>query len=57
MDLYKMISMILHTQSFSYEENFILSNELNTKFNFKTKVITHKVKYYVIKFEPKERCF
>jgi LAGLIDADG DNA endonuclease family len=47
-------TMILHTQSFSYEENLILSNELNKKFNFKTKVISHKVKYYVIKFDSND---
>jgi hypothetical protein len=47
-------TMILHTQSFSFEENLILSNELNKKFNFKTKVISHKVKYSVIKFDSKD---
>ena len=39
------LTMILHTQSFSYEENLILSNELNEKFKFNTQVISHKQKY------------
>jgi hypothetical protein len=49
--------MILHTQSFTGSalappkiENLILSNELNIKFSFSTKVIPHKEKYWVIKF-------
>ncbi len=42
-------SIILHTQGFSEKENLILSNELNMKFNLKTKVILHKKIYYVLK--------
>lgn len=45
-------SIILHTQSYTQEENFILSSELNAKFGLKTKVITHKQKYWVIKTHP-----
>jgi LAGLIDADG DNA endonuclease family len=35
-------TMILHTQSYTKEENLILSKELNDKFNFHTIVIPHK---------------
>ena len=42
--------MILHTQSYSEEENLILSKELNEKFEFKTKIVPHKKKYWVIVF-------
>jgi hypothetical protein len=38
-------SMILHTQSYSQAENLILSSELNKKFGFESKVISHKNKY------------
>src|ERR1700674_4894642 len=47
-------SMILHTQSYSEEENLILSKELNDKFGFKTKIIPHKNKYWVIKFNHED---
>src|SRR5258705_751119 len=43
-------SMILHTQSYLEEENLILSKELNDKFGFKTKIVPHKNKYWVISF-------
>jgi hypothetical protein len=43
-------TMILHTQSYNEKENHILSNELNEKFGFQTKVIPHKNIYFVIKF-------
>jgi hypothetical protein len=46
-------TMILHTQSFNYETNSILSKELNDKFNLNSEVIVHKHKYFVIKI-PKE---
>ena len=46
-------TMILHTQSFNYETNLIISKELNDKFNFNSRVITHKHIYSVIKI-PKE---
>jgi hypothetical protein len=40
---YKMIkktkTMILHTQSYTYAENKILSKELNKKFGFRSEVI------------------
>lgn len=41
-------SMILHTQCFTKEENEMLSSELNEKFGLHSKVIPHKVKYWVI---------
>jgi hypothetical protein len=46
-------SMILHTQSFSLEENLVLRNELNAKFNFHARVILHKERYYAL-FIPKQ---
>ena len=46
--------MILHTQSYSKESNLILSEELNKKFGFKTKVIPHKQKYWVIIFNSED---
>jgi hypothetical protein len=49
-----LLTMILHTQSFSYEENVILSYELNEKFKFNTQVILHKKKYWVIKFNSND---
>ena len=45
--------MIIHTQSFNYETNLILSQQLNNKFNLNSNVITHKNNYFVIKI-PKE---
>jgi len=41
-------TMIIHTQSYSKEEVTILSNELNIKFNFNSRVIPHKKIYWVI---------
>lgn len=46
-------TMILHTQGFSYQENLVLSNELNEKFGFCSHVIPHKTTYYVIEI-PKQ---
>lgn len=46
--------LTLHTQGFSKEENIILSGELNTKFGFHTKVVTHKTTSYVIQFSTKD---
>jgi hypothetical protein len=46
-------TMILHTQSFNYETNLVMSKELNVKFNLNSEVIVHKYNYYVIKI-PKE---
>lgn len=46
-------SMILHTQSFSLDENEMLSRELNAKFSFHSRVIAHKNIYWVI-FIPRE---
>ena len=47
------LTLILHTQGYSKEEVQILSLELNKKFNFHSKVIVHKKKYWVIEI-PKE---
>ena len=47
-------TMILHTQSYSKNENIILSKELNDKFGFTTKVIKHKDKYHVLLFNSKD---
>lgn len=47
-------TIILHTQSYTYDENLILSTELNEKFGFDSKVISHKQKYWVIKFSSKD---
>lgn len=47
-------TMILHTQSYTENENLILSKELNEKFGFTSKVIPHKNIYWVIKFNPKD---
>lgn len=41
-------SMILHSQSFTWAENTILSGELNAKFGLNSRVIAHKEKYSVI---------
>jgi len=40
-----LLTMVLHTHSFSYEENLLLSNELNEKFKLNSQVISHKKKY------------
>lgn len=47
-------TMILHTQSFTQNENLILSKELNEKFGFSSKVISHKSIYWVIKFHSSD---
>ena len=47
-------TMILHTQSYTKTENLILSRELNEKFGFRSEVILHKKKYFVIKFNSKD---
>ena len=47
-------TIILHTQSYTKAENLILSKELNEKFNLNSKVIPHKQKYWVIKFNSKD---
>lgn len=43
-------TLILHTQSFSLEENTLLTRELNRKFQLHSRVISHKTRYYVIEF-------
>lgn len=43
----------LHTQGFTLYENLIISNELNTKFGFQTKVIKHK-NSFVVQFSSKD---
>lgn len=47
-------TMILHTQSYSENENLILSKELNEKFGFKTEVKLHKKIYWIIKFSKED---
>ena len=39
--------LTLHTQGFSHDENKIMSEELNLKFGFKSKVVKHKNKFVV----------
>jgi hypothetical protein len=46
--------LILHTQGFSLEENTILSQEFNDKFNLNSRVVKHKIQYYVIEFPKKD---
>jgi len=46
--------LVLHTQSFSKEENEILSLELNQKFHLNSKVMRHKKIYWVLYFPPKD---
>jgi hypothetical protein len=55
--LHKTKSIILHTQSFSKEENLCMCKELNHKFNLCTKVIIHKEKYRVIYIPVKDVKF
>jgi LAGLIDADG DNA endonuclease family len=47
-------TMILHTQSYTKIENLILSRELNEKFGFRSEVILHKKKYFVVKINSKD---
>lgn len=47
-------TLILHTQGFTFQENEILSIELNAKFGFNSKVIPHKNKYWVIQLSSKD---
>jgi hypothetical protein len=47
-------TMILHTQSYSENENFNLSKELNEKFGFKTVVKQHKNIYWIIQFSKED---
>lgn len=43
-------TVLLHTQSFSFEENLLLTREVNRKFQLHSRVISHKTRYYVIEF-------
>ena len=45
--------MILHTQSFTYEENLIQLSIQNNKWNLNAIIIPHKKKYWVIKIPSK----
>jgi hypothetical protein len=45
--------MTIHSQSFSYEINSLLSEGINKKFNLNSEVIIHKDKYYVIRIPSK----
>jgi hypothetical protein len=40
----------LNTQGFTKEENVIISEELNAKFDLNSRVIVHKGKYFVVQF-------
>lgn len=42
--------LILHTQSFTYDENLLISKELNAKFGLHSRVEQHKHKYYIVRF-------
>lgn len=46
--------MTIHSQSFNYEINLLLSNGINKKFNLNSEVIIHKNKYYVIRIPSKD---
>jgi len=46
--------MILHTQGFSYDEQLMMSQELNAKFGFHSTVIPHKKIYFVIRIPNKD---
>jgi hypothetical protein len=41
-------SLVLHTQSYTLEENRYLSHELNALYQLHTRVIAHKTKYWVV---------
>ena len=41
-------TLILHTQSFSFQENIQLQSEINDKFQLHSRVIRHKKHYYVL---------
>lgn len=47
-------TIILHTQSFNFKENCVLSLQLNDKFKLNTKVLKHKIVYYVIEIPAKD---
>lgn len=48
-------TLILDTQSFSLEDNVVLTTELNKKFQLHSRVISHKTQYYVIEFPRQHR--
>ena len=41
-------TLILHSQGFSKQENQVLSDELNAKFQLHSRVLSHKHKYFVL---------
>jgi hypothetical protein len=45
-------TMILHTQSFSQEDNLLCSIEMEKNFGLLWKVIPHKKKYWVLSLDP-----
>lgn len=47
-------TLILHTQSFSLEENTVLTTKLNKKFLLHSIVISHKTHYNVIEFSRQD---
>lgn len=46
--------MILNTQSFSYEENIAMCEELNEKFKLHSTVKSHKNKYWILYIPAKD---
>lgn len=46
--------LTLHTEGFIKDESTMLSDELNVKFGFHTKVVASKQKYHVIQFSTKD---
>lgn len=46
--------LTLHTQGFTKSENYIISSELNQKYDFHTKVVKHKNNSYVVQFSRKD---
>ncbi len=48
-------TLILDTQSFSFQENNLLTRELNLKCHLHSRVISHKTQYYVIEI-PGQDC-
>jgi ubiquinol-cytochrome c reductase cytochrome b subunit len=44
----------LHTQSFTWAENEIISRELNERYGLSSTVVVHKKKYSVVRFSSKD---
>ena len=48
------LTLIVHTQSFTRDENLIAANELNNKWGLHCRVISHKQRYWVLQTDPKD---